>query len=241
MHTRRRPGWAAAMAGALLVSLVLLRRRIASSGVRWCQVVYRLIYRLGLTVWRRPARPAELVELVEGRSSLPPGRALDLGCGTGTDTIYLATRGWDVTAIDIVPQALAIARHDAAAAGVTARFVAGDVTRLEELDVGDGYTLLLDFGCFHTLPADRRPGYVAAVSHAAAPGATFLLYGFTRPPKAAPMHASVSDDEIRDRFSPAGWDIISAEPASAEKLGVGVRRADERFALRHYHLRRLPG
>ena len=91
------------------------------------------------------------------------GTCLDLGCGTGTDAIYLAIHGWDITGVDAVPKALATARRDASAAGV-ARFVQGDVTRLHELGVGEGYALIVDFGCFHTLPEDRRPAYVAGVS-----------------------------------------------------------------------------
>jgi cyclopropane fatty-acyl-phospholipid synthase-like methyltransferase len=144
---------------------------------------------------------------------------LDLGCGTGTDAIYLATHGWDVTGVDTVPKALAAARRDATAAGVAPRFVHGDVTRLHQLGVGDGYSLLVDFGCFHTLPEDRRPAYVAGVSEAAAAGATLLLYGFRRPPKAAPMHAGVTTDEVQHRFSRAGWELADAHacrPRSSE-------------------------
>jgi SAM-dependent methyltransferase len=218
---------------------LLLRRRRNAAGLRWYRVVYRLAYRLGLTVWQRPTPPADLVTLVEGPSALPPGRALDLGCGTGTDTIYLATHGWDVTAIDMVPKALAAARRNATAAGVAPRFIEGDVTRLHDLGVGDGYTLLVDFGCFHTLPEDRRPAYVISVSHAATPGARLLLYGFSRPPKAAPMHAGLTLDEVRQRFSHAGWQLLRAERTSAEALGIGVRRADDRFELWCYQLQRL--
>lgn len=208
---------------------------------RWYRTVYGLAYRLGLTVWQRPASPAELVALVEGTEGtapLPPDRALDLGCGTGTDTVYLARRGWQVTAIDMVPKALAIARRNAVAADVTPRFLHGDVTRLADLGVGEGYSLLLDFGCLHTLPTDQRPAYVTAVSRAAAPGATFLLYGFRRPPKAAPMHADLTVDEVRQRFGPAGWQLVTAARASADTLGITVRRAGDRFELWHYHLRR---
>ncbi|MGH3554050.1 MAG: class I SAM-dependent methyltransferase [Mycobacterium sp.] len=93
--------------------------------------MYWLIYRLGLIVWKRARPPAELVALVEGPSPLRAGRALDLGCGTGTDTIYLVTYGWDGSGVDMTPRALAIARHDAAAAGVAPRLIHGDVTRLD--------------------------------------------------------------------------------------------------------------
>lgn len=210
-----------------------------TGGLRWYHVIYRLTYRLGLTVWQRPRPPADLVDLVEGPAALPPGRALDIGCGTGTDTIYLATHGWKVTAIDIVPKALTTARARAATAAVTPRFIRGDITRPSTLDPGD-YTLILDFGCFHTLPDDQRPAYVTAITRAATPGATLLLYGFTRPPKAAPMHAGISTDEIRERFTPTGWHLHTAQRATAQALGIGVRNADTRFDLWHYHLHYQP-
>lgn len=206
------------------------------TGLRWYQVIYRLLYRLGLVIWRRNEPPADLVALVEGPSALPAGRALELGCGTGTDSIYLATHGWDVTAVDMVPKALATARHNAAAAGVQLRLVEGDVTRLQELRIGDGYDLLLDFGCFHTLPEDRRTDYVTCVSDAAAPGATLLMYGFKRPPKMAPLHAGMTIEEIQRRFRPAGWNILAAEPSTTET--PIVPRAADHFELWRYQLRR---
>jgi SAM-dependent methyltransferase len=224
-----------AAVGGSLVGLLLLLRGRSAPGLRWYRIVYGLAYRLGLTVWQRPTPPADLIALVEGPTALAPGRALDIGCGTGTDTTYLATRGWNVTAIDMVPKALAAARRNATAAGVAPRFIEGDVTRMHELGAGDGYTLLLDFGCFHTLPEDRRPAYVTSVSHAAAQGATLLLYGFGRPPKAAPMHAGVTVDEVRQRFSQAGWELVNTTRASAD---TRVRRADDRFELWRYQLQR---
>ncbi|MDP4510051.1 class I SAM-dependent methyltransferase [Nonomuraea turcica] len=223
----------------MIIKLLLRRHRRNPARLRWYRVVYRLAYRLGLTIWERPTPPADLVTLVEGPSALRPRRALDLGCGTGTDTIYLATHGWEVTAIDMVPKALAAARRNATAAGVAPRFIEGDVTRLHDLGVGDGYTLLVDFGCFHTLPEDRRPAYVTSVSQAATSRARLLLYGFSRPPKAAPMRADLTVEEVRQRFSHAGWELLSAERASAEALGIGVRRADDRFELWCYQLQRL--
>jgi SAM-dependent methyltransferase len=208
------------------------------NGLRWYQLVYRLLYRVGLVFWQRKAPPSELVAQVEGPAALKAGRALELGCGTGTDTVYLATHGWDVTAVDMVPKALATSRRKASAAGVAPRFIEGDVTRLPDLGIGDGYDLVLDFGCFHTLPEDRRPDYVAGVSRAAAPGAMMLLYGFKRPPKAAPIHGGMSAEEVRRRFSPAGWDVVSAERTSVET--PFVRGAADRFELWHYQLRRNP-
>jgi SAM-dependent methyltransferase len=230
--------WLVAALAGLLAALLLWRRRSGTrvEGARWYGFVYRTAYLLGLKVWDRGVPTADLVDLVEGASA--PGRALDLGCGTGTDSIYLAQHGWDITGVDMVPKALAIARRKAAAAGVSPRFVEGDVTRLQDFGVGDGYTLLLDFGCFHTLPRDRRDAYVQSVFEVAAPGAMFLLYGFKRPPRLAPMQAGLTAEEVHERFSDNRWELISAEPVRAEEIRAVGRRVDETFEVWRYRLRR---
>ena len=97
--------------------------------------VYRTMYLLGLRVWDREAPVTDVVELAEGPSQLPPGRALEVGCGTGVESVYLAAHGWDVTGVDMVPRALSIARRRAAQAGVTPRFLEGDATCLPDLGV----------------------------------------------------------------------------------------------------------
>lgn len=204
----------------------------------WYGFVYRTVYLLGLRLWERAAPPSAVVELVEGPAQLPPGRALDVGCGTGTESVYLARHGWDVTGVDMVPRALSRARRKAARAGVSPRLVRADATRLEDFGVGDGYTLLLDFGCFHTIPADQRAAYVASVSRAAAPGATFLLYGFTRPPRFAPMATSISADEVERRFGGAGWELTGAEPVPAGEIEARQGGSAQRFGLWRYRLRR---
>jgi SAM-dependent methyltransferase len=208
--------------------------------LRWYGLVYRTAYLLGLRVWDRDRPVSDLVELIEGTSPPPPGRALDIGCGTGTDSIYLARRGWDVTGVDMVPRALTIARGKAERSGVSPRFVEGDVTRLRDFGVGDGHSLLVDFGCLHTLPPDRRGAYVESVSGAAAPGATFLLFGFARPPRLSPMRAGLTAEEVRDRFTGEGWELIAAERTSGDAIEVaGGGRVDQRFELWRYRLRRL--
>jgi SAM-dependent methyltransferase len=238
--TQRRPKrwWLVPLLAGLLAALLLWRRGAGSrvEGARWYGFVYRTAYLLGLKVWDRGVPTADLVELVEGASA--PGRALDLGCGTGTDSIYLARHGWDVTGVDMVPKALAIAHRKATAAGVSPHFVEGDVTRLRDFGVGDEYTLLLDFGCFHTLPQDRRDAYVKSVSEAAAPGAMFLLYGFKRPPRLAPMQAGLTAEEVRERFADNSWELVSAEPVRADEIRAVGRRVDETFEVWRYRLKR---
>src|SRR4051794_16718123 len=92
----------------------------------------RALYDFGYRHFRMPweiGPRRELVALLrEGR--LRPGRAVDLGCGTGANSIYLARHGFDVTGIDFAPAALRKASAAADAAGVRARFIEDDLTDL---------------------------------------------------------------------------------------------------------------
>lgn len=174
---------------------------------------YRLLYRLGYTPWDQDHVPAELSALVEGSSALAPGRALDIGCGTGTQAVYLAQHGWQVTGVDVVERALGHARRRAEGAGVTARWVAGDATRLAELGLGDGFGLIHDRGCFHDLPHQDRDAYATGVTSLAAPAATLLLMTFVPGSRRIGVASGASEDEIGQRFGSA-WEIVSVQSDS---------------------------
>jgi SAM-dependent methyltransferase len=144
--------------------------------------------------------PPELETLIEGTDALPPGRALDLGCGSGIDTVYMALHGWEVTGIDYEERAIADAKARARVADVNPHLIQGDVTRLSELGTGDGFALLLDVGCFHTLPKKLRDTYMQEVTAVAAAEATLLMFAFGGIPGTAPRA------EVEARFS-QGWEI----------------------------------
>src|SRR5438445_12698244 len=93
---------------------------------------FRLMYRRGWTPWDRGVSPPELIEVIEGARRLPVGRALDLGCGTGTTTVYMAGHGWDVTGVDFVLTAIRRAHAKAPAARLTIAFIVVLVTRLHQ-------------------------------------------------------------------------------------------------------------
>src|SRR6476660_4677670 len=106
-------------------------RSVRLAPLMW-RSAYRWMYRTGRTPWDTGVTPPEVVDLIEGPSAVAPGRAIDLGCGTGTNVRYLAEHGWDATGVDAVPAAIgrAMARLD----GVSkARVVRGDVTELARL------------------------------------------------------------------------------------------------------------
>lgn len=168
---------------------------------------YRIAYLVGFIPWDTGVSPPELVAVVEGPDRLPPGKALDLGSGTGTNAIYLAQRGWDVTAIDFTPRPVRAARQKAAAAGVEPRLLVGDVTKLDRMGIGGGYSLFLDLGCYHSIPEAGRDGYVQGVTAAAAPGATLLLFGFA-PGQMRFGPTGTTQQELEARFS--AWTVEDA-------------------------------
>jgi SAM-dependent methyltransferase len=141
---------------------------------------YNLWYRYGTPPWVGSAR-SELVRLVEQGVLAPPGRAIDLGCGTGANSIYLAQQGFSVTGVDFAPAALDKARASAHAAGVDVNFVQDDFTRLNRVE--GPFDLLVDYGSFDDLGPSSRAAYVRAVVPLARPGARFLLWCFEWEPK----------------------------------------------------------
>jgi len=190
-------------------------------------ILFRAMYRLGFTPWDSGVSPPELKDLIEGPNARTPGKALDLGCGTGTNAIYMTRHGWQVTAIDFVPRAIAMARTKAAAAKAEPRLILGDVTRLDELNVGDGYTLVLDLGCLHAIPDGRRPAYAAGIANATVVGGDYLVFGFyERPNWAANLH--LTRDEVDTLFA-HDWEDVRA---------WGGESPSSNLPARWYHLKR---
>lgn len=138
------------------------------------KVLFETLYRLRLPIWDTPP-PDELRDLVEGATALPTGHALDVGCGSGINAVYLARHGWRVTAIDF--SAAAIARACRAARGVEgATFLEGDVTMLSVLPIDRPIDLVLDMGCYHSLPDSAKPLYVGELAEVMAPGTPLVMW-----------------------------------------------------------------
>ncbi len=172
------------------------------------RVVGNLRYRIGHSFQFSDVPDRRLVELVEGRDALVPGRTLDLGCGTGRNTLYLAGNGWDAVGVDMVGYALDVARGKAAAQGLSVRFLQGDVTQLDGLRLRGDFTRLVDLGCYHMTRVDRRRAYVESVTAIAAPGARLLVVGVSR--------RLGSPQEFLASFP--GWSLVQANEVSGEEM-----------------------
>lgn len=163
---------------------------------------YSLLYRIHFRPWEFDPTPAELIEVAD---RLGPGRALELGCGTGRQAVELGRRGWEVTAVDYVPAAIDLAGSRAEQARTTARFLVGDVTCLDERTLGGPFDLVYDIKCFHGLSPSRRAPYAAGIHTLCRPGTSFLLWALprSRGRRLLGMPAGVDPAEVDHLFGDA--------------------------------------
>ena len=187
---------------------------------RALRVLYETLSRIGLNPSLGAADVPDvwIVPFVEGPQRLEPGRALDLGCGAGRNTRYLIRHGWDAIGIDLLGAAIDKARSQAADTAAKARFLQGDVTKLADLGIGDGFSLIVDSGCYYGLSGDQRDGYAVGVTRVAAPGALLLMAGFTKIPGIIP---GISERDLHRRFS--RWELQTSAAVPADDLARHTR------------------
>ena len=155
-------------------------------------------YRQGDPIWDSDRPTSELKRVVLG-DRLAPCEALELGCGTGTNAVWLAQQGFAVTAIDVSPSAIERARERAEKAGVSVRFLAGDLRDAGRL--GGPYDCFVDCGCYGAVQLGDRAGYLDAVARLTRPGALVLvLTGNDREPEDAEGPPVLSEGQLRADF-----------------------------------------
>ncbi|WP_280418972.1 class I SAM-dependent methyltransferase [Nocardia carnea] len=143
------------------------------------------------------------------------GAVLDVGCGTGENTLLVAAQGLPVLGVDIAETALETARSNAAERGVEAEFATADALHLERS--GRRFDTVLDSGLFHTFDTGERAEYVRSVAAVTDPGATLYVLCFSDTgPEPGPHPVSL--DELVAVFTPdAGWRI---ESIVTERVGT---------------------
>ncbi len=133
--------------------------------------------------WNQRYADAELVWsaeanrfLVQEVADLPPGRALDLGAGEGRNAIWLAERGWRVTAVDFSGVGLQKARHLAEARGVEVDWIEADLRSYQPSQSAFDLVVLI----YIHLPGEERRAVVRRAADAVAAGGTLLVIGHDR-------------------------------------------------------------
>ena len=146
---------------------------------------YDLLYRIGAARWARGwdrGVGPEIVDLVEsGRltpSTLPPGRAVDLGCGTGANTLFLADHGFDAVGVDFSSAAIEQAERAARDRGLRGRtrFVVGDVTAERIPGVDGPFDLVVAYNTLQDLWGRQRPAMAATIRHLTRPTSVVVLW-----------------------------------------------------------------
>ncbi len=141
----------------------------------------------GKAPWDTGITPPELYDFI---ASHPAGRALDVGCGTGTNVISLINAGWQATGFDFAPRAIQIAKQKLKRAGIQAEVFTDDATQMKK--VHGQFDLVLDIGCFHGI--ENKAGYLPQLTRILAPGGFWLMYGFFKPDAALSGPGLVDSD-----------------------------------------------
>jgi len=166
------------------------------------QVMYEVIYRISKPRWDDGSIPSQVAELASHKGKTR--NAIDLGCGTGTHSIYLGQQGFAVVGIDTSPTAIRKAQEKASQAGVKPEFIVHDVTRLDF--IRGPFDIALDVGCLHGLGAKERQRYALELTRLMSPGGTLLIWGGDRA-----LGFGLLPDEVEKTFTP-GFRLERVEP-----------------------------
>jgi SAM-dependent methyltransferase len=219
---------------------VLVRDRLLPSGVmphgpkgaelmeRW-DAPYR---RERLPGWDVGRPCSHLVEAVEDKT-FEPGRAIVLGCGSGTNAIYLASKGFEVSGVDVSPAALAIAAEKAQEANVEVDWILADVASMPKLEP---YDLVFDRGCYHHICQYDSPGYVETLRRLSRAGTRVMILAGSPADGRGGGPPRIKEETIRRDFSPlfdfdwlrnVRFDSRNPEAKGPSAWSIHLRRREE--------------
>jgi SAM-dependent methyltransferase len=178
--------------------------------------------------WDRPYRsstrprwdtevPSSHLEAAVESGQIRPGRAVVLGCGSGTNAVYLAEQGFDVTAIDIAPTALDLGEEKAKMTGVEVRWMLADVLAPPP---GLGpFDFVFDRGCYHHVRRDDAVGYVEMVKELSRVGSQILIIAANADATRHRTRTGVKEEELRGDFS-NGFEITRLDRVFFDSSGA---------------------
>jgi SAM-dependent methyltransferase len=174
--------------------------------------------------------------LVREVADLPPGRVLDLGCGEGGDAVWLARRGWRVTAVDISRVAIERAARYAAEAGVEIDFQWHDLAT----SFPEGEFDLVSAQFLHSKGDMPREEILRKAAAAVAPGGVLLIVGHGGMPPWEHEHDHIRlptpEEVLADLRLPEGrWEVQVSEEHERVQTGPDgkpVTRTDNTLRVR---------
>ena len=132
------------------------------------------------------------------------GKLLELGCGAGDQSLWLAAQGYEVSGVDIAPNAIAWANEKAVERGLRADFRVGDVLDLEGFDDAS-FNVVLDGHCFHCIIGEDRARFLATAHRMLAPNGVFLV---------ATMCGDPIPEDALAKFDPVSRCTVSGDIAT---------------------------
>jgi SAM-dependent methyltransferase len=148
-------------------------------------------------LWHADLPSAQLITVVAAGLA-GKSKCLDLGCGAGTQVLYLASRGLQAVGIDAAPSAVAIAAKTARAQRAEAGFLHGSALSLPFAT--DSFGFVTDRGCLHVIDRAAHPKYASEVARVIQPGGYFMLEGVRE--GAGRGFVPLFPDALRQLFSP---------------------------------------
>ena len=161
-----------------------------------------------LAPWDIPGPQPAIPDLEE--AGMIRGSVLDVGCGTGENALYLASRGHEVWGLDFVPVAIGRATEKATEKGLSVHFQVGDALKLDQL--GRTFDTVIDCGLFHTFTDLERPLYVASLSKVVRPGGAVHILCFSDQEPHGQGPRRITQEEIRSAFRD-GWEVVEIRAA----------------------------
>jgi cyclopropane fatty-acyl-phospholipid synthase-like methyltransferase len=175
----------------------------------------------GVPSWETGRPQAAVVRLAE--AGLVAGSVLDVGCGTGLNSLFLAERGHPVLGIDIAAAAISRATAASGERDVPAEFLVLDAQQLAEL--GRSFDTITDIGMFHTLQPFDRVAYAASLRTAIAPGGRCLVLCWSERNAFGYGPQRITRGMIRAAFS-IGWRLEGIRAETLEtRLEGGTAHA----------------
>jgi SAM-dependent methyltransferase len=169
--------------------------------------------------WDTGITPPEIVSVV---AELPAGKAIDLGCGTGTNVRYLLEHGWRADGVDFIAQAVEMARAKLAKFPADAyTVVRGDVTQLEQCEgLHAPYDLAIDIGCGHAIEPEKQPKYAQDVAGLLKPSGIFMFYAHF--PHEGRTKFGLTEQDVHRLFTPhfeIVWQVLGIDTMRHEPSG----------------------